>query len=145
MTIWNINIIGDQSLDVTNGENHIYHERDWLSGEGIYTEKMGYEIPTLVDLWKEIEAVSKIDELCYSDFKITRYENGFVFEMKSGYKDVVSDETSKAQDLLSFIDMLDEISINENMDGGTSSNYNKLVSIDTILEKALEPKVLYDN
>lgn len=145
MTNWNINIIGDQSLDVTNGESHIYHERDWLSGEGIYERKAGYEIPTLIDLWEEVKTVSKIEELHYSDFKITRYENGFVFKMDSGYKDVVSDETAKAQDLLSFIDMLDEISAKENMEGGAGADYNKLIEINSALDSALEPKVNYDN
>ena len=144
MKTWNINIIGDQSLDITNGEEHIYHESDWLSGEGVWARKGDYEIPTLIDLWKEIEKVGEIEKLQYSDFGITRYKDGFVFEMKSGYKDVVSDATALGMDLLAFIDMLDEISGKEAIEGRSNSDYDKLLAINSTLDSALK-ETTYEN
>ena len=146
MNIWNINIIGDQSLDITNGDKHLYKERDWLSGEGVYVKNQNYKITNLLDLWEEIKSISPIEELHYSEYTITRYSDGFVFEHKSGYKDVVSDATVQAQDLLAFIDMLDEISIKEMEEGGTLSTHKKLTSMIDSLNSALDVKeTTYDN
>lgn len=142
--IWNINIIGEQSLDITNGVRHIYRERDWLSGEGVYVNMLGYEIPTLIAIWDEIEKESEISELHYSEFKITKYEGGFHFRLESGYQNVISDETAKEQDLLAFLEMLGEIAMKENVDGGSLSEYKKLTSILTSLDSALKPKVNYE-
>lgn len=137
MTIWNINVIGEQSLDITNGDKHIYHERDWLSGEGVYEKMLGYEIPTLIDLWKEIEKEAAIEELNYSVFTITKYNGGFHFKLESGYQSIVSDETAKEQDLLSFLEMLGNIAIKENKEGGSLSDHEKLMGIFNSLDNAI--------
>ncbi len=142
-TTWNINVIGDQSLDITNGDIHLYKERDELSGDGVYVKKVGYTIPTLPKLWEELSGISEIDELYYSDFKITRYQKGFVFELESGYKDVVSDETAHAQDLLSFFDMLDQIMVNNGDEA--MGDHKKLSLILNSLDTVLKPKGTYEH
>ena len=144
MNVWNINIIGEQSLDITNGEKHIYHERDWLSGEGVYEKMVGYEIPTLIDIWNEIKKCSDIKDLHYSEFKITKYEGGFHFSLESGYQNVVSDETAKGQDLLAFLEMLGLIAMEENVEGGSLSDHKKLTSILTTLDSVLKQEVKYE-
>jgi len=130
MSEWVINIIGEQSLEVTNGILTIYKERDWLEGQGVYSKIMDYTIPTLIDFWEEIKKKDpQLSIILYSDFSITRYESGFVFQLETGYKDIVSDSTAKAQDLLAFIDMLDEIIISESGEKGALTERKHLKTI----------------
>jgi len=140
MNTWSINVIGEQSLKITNGKDVIYHEFSWLTGEGAYVSLQGYSIPTLNNLWDEIKKIDpKIDHLLYANFRISRYASGFVFELEgSNYEDIVSDHTSDAQTLLSFLEMLDEIIFTENLPEGSATEHRKLISMIKKLDNKLE-------
>lgn len=145
-TTWRINVIGEQNLAITNGAKTIYKEMDWLKGEGVYVRKNGYSVPTLNDLWDEIQREDhKLDGIQYADFMITRYDNGFIFRLEAGYENIMSDDTANAGTLFNFIELLDETIIRENeVDGSITEQ--KLLTILSKLEEATETEeVIYAN
>ena len=92
----------------------------------------------MIDIWEEVKKADKnLSSIQYEEFTIFKYDGGFVYQMESGYKDIVSTETAKAMSFEAFLSKLDAVINEEKADFGEITIFDRLKEVDANLDKAL--------